>query len=472
MVKIYTSKKKQVSLQLKSDAPQSNLSNTIGIQRKIFIQESEQQQPKKGVSNPTTENNEIYIPSEEQKIGDGDKKIENLMRDRRSRYFKDQKELEDYAQGKTDDIGYVEREKTWVRLPENLLVLGERHDETTLMDLVKATGNNNYMHERGRKPLEYKSKMETSSGNDQQEDNPKALEPTLPKMAFAFLFRLKGIKEKIEKREQNTPDTSEEQGKIPQDLDQKYEEDLADWSQKWENTYQDSQARLNAHQPQSIDYGGRIPWDRNLTTSEDLKLPNRPHQASTTGILVGLEIMSKLNVEKSSNLYSIQQYYQQNQKIVDKTLEKLKQGTTFENTEMYTDMYIDMYIKMKEKIKSQTPKKMKFSPPEPSDTKTSQLWKLFEMAAINEFNSKPPEYDVTKEEKFKGYKNLPIYGIRDSYILSSILNAANRGIRIIGIGDFHRYVLEEIIQDKNAEIIVKQTYKWYQEQYQKHPDRD
>jgi len=60
-------------------------------------------------------------------------------------YFDSKQELEAYATGATDHIGLVGN--TWVRLPEQLTVLGEDHSGVTLMNLVAATRTTKYRYE-------------------------------------------------------------------------------------------------------------------------------------------------------------------------------------------------------------------------------------------------------------------------------------------------------------------------------------
>jgi hypothetical protein len=84
----------------------------------------------------------------EKQKGSGDRKVSNMLTDEPKRYFNDKAEMINYAQGKTENMGYLTPENTWIRLPENrLLVLGEDHSSTTLNDVVKATGAKNYLYE-------------------------------------------------------------------------------------------------------------------------------------------------------------------------------------------------------------------------------------------------------------------------------------------------------------------------------------
>jgi hypothetical protein len=92
-----------------------------------------------------------------QEEGKGERSVQNMIVDNKSRYFKNKQEVYDYADEKTETIGYVEQgEGAWIRLKDNeLLVLGEKHpkegrgpgDEAALVDIVKAVGTKRFMWE-------------------------------------------------------------------------------------------------------------------------------------------------------------------------------------------------------------------------------------------------------------------------------------------------------------------------------------
>jgi len=72
-----------------------------------------------------------------------------MAADEPARYSKNRQELYEYAEEKTETIGYVEKEQAWIRINDNeLLVLGEHHAKTTLPDVVRAVGTKRWMHER------------------------------------------------------------------------------------------------------------------------------------------------------------------------------------------------------------------------------------------------------------------------------------------------------------------------------------
>lgn len=73
-----------------------------------------------------------------------------MIKDERYRYFESEDEVSRYIKGETENIGYVQKGNTWIRIDDNeLLVLGESHEEAdvNLQDIVKAVGTNRFMHE-------------------------------------------------------------------------------------------------------------------------------------------------------------------------------------------------------------------------------------------------------------------------------------------------------------------------------------
>ncbi|MDR6554969.1 hypothetical protein [Paenibacillus qinlingensis] len=79
--------------------------------------------------------------------GAGERKVDNMIADGKSRYFNSKDEMSQYAAKTTEKIGYVEKTDTWIRIPDELTVIGEVHTETTLEDVVKAVGTDKFMHE-------------------------------------------------------------------------------------------------------------------------------------------------------------------------------------------------------------------------------------------------------------------------------------------------------------------------------------
>lgn len=79
--------------------------------------------------------------------GKGQRNVDSMMSDEKSRYFDSKEEMTQYAAGTTDKVGYVEKTNTWIRIPSELTVIGEDHTETTIADVVKAVGTDKFMYE-------------------------------------------------------------------------------------------------------------------------------------------------------------------------------------------------------------------------------------------------------------------------------------------------------------------------------------
>ncbi|MEH2279650.1 MAG: hypothetical protein V7K40_34020 [Nostoc sp.] len=70
-----------------------------------------------------------------------------MLNDDIVRYFNSKNEFFKYAEEKTENIGYVKKKQTWIRLPNQLIVLGENHNKTTLTDIVNAVHTQKFMYE-------------------------------------------------------------------------------------------------------------------------------------------------------------------------------------------------------------------------------------------------------------------------------------------------------------------------------------
>jgi hypothetical protein len=177
----------------------------------------------------------------------GERRIRTILGDQKSRYFDDGEELFKYAERETEDIGYVDREKTWVRLPEKFLVLGEEHDKTTLMDLVEATGIEKYIYEGGQgRPSPYLHPgQKTAEGTGRH-----ALEEISPK----FVIGLIGVEHELQARLAALvrhplwkSNIRHRQGTValadPEERQRLYKAKLAEWSADWETEHQGAEAR-------------------------------------------------------------------------------------------------------------------------------------------------------------------------------------------------------------------------------------
>ncbi|MEH2221902.1 eCIS core domain-containing protein [Nostoc sp.] len=104
------------------------------IQRKIFIGKKEKKKSKMlNILTGKSKNNEL----------------DEMLNDSKCRYFKSENELSDFVAKKTENIGYLETKhnKGWIRLENELIVLGEYHNKTTLVDIVNAVGTKKFRYE-------------------------------------------------------------------------------------------------------------------------------------------------------------------------------------------------------------------------------------------------------------------------------------------------------------------------------------
>jgi hypothetical protein len=116
------------------------------IQRKVYIGKGRKQLEDPGEAE-----------GGRQDEGTGERSMPKMIADEKSRYFKNEQEVYDYADEKTKTIGYVEQgQGAWIRLNDDeLLVLGEKHpkegrsrtDPAALVDIVKAVGTKRFKWE-------------------------------------------------------------------------------------------------------------------------------------------------------------------------------------------------------------------------------------------------------------------------------------------------------------------------------------
>jgi hypothetical protein len=162
------------------------------LQRKVFV--GSKDAPKKITT----------TPKDLKDKGSGDKKIDSMVSDDIDRHFLDKKELENYVDNKTETIGVVDKEKTWVRLKDGeLTVLGEAHTQTVLTDIAKAVNTSRFVYE----PYNEVPADLTSTNTIQTTDNGKwesdagigsgdkvnhTMEFILPKLVFSLEY-IKGV---------------------------------------------------------------------------------------------------------------------------------------------------------------------------------------------------------------------------------------------------------------------------------------
>lgn len=111
--------------------------DSSAVQRKVFIKNTQQPlDPTTGLTN--------YRRKTKTRRGQS---IRQLIQDDESYYFDSKTEMSDFAAGSAPNIGYLEREQQWIRLPEQLTVIGEDHGETTTAHLAAATECTRYKYE-------------------------------------------------------------------------------------------------------------------------------------------------------------------------------------------------------------------------------------------------------------------------------------------------------------------------------------
>jgi hypothetical protein len=100
------------------------------VQRKVFVN-NKLAAVAKNAEQQNLDPSVHEIAEKTAELGQGNRNILTITLDGPRRYFEDEQELEDYAQRRTADIGFVDRQKCWIRLPR-YFVLGERHGGTIL----------------------------------------------------------------------------------------------------------------------------------------------------------------------------------------------------------------------------------------------------------------------------------------------------------------------------------------------------
>ncbi|WP_433288887.1 hypothetical protein ACQPZQ_37285 [Pseudonocardia sp. CA-142604] len=127
--------------------------------------------------------------------------MEELAADSLVHDYRDMKEFQDHATRKTDHIGNLPTDGTWVRFSPTLLnVVGEAHNATTLHDVVQAVRTRSFIYEgipsddlRSENPAMLEAIRTMSAGRlarfglEAVEDiQPYGLEPIHPKIGYVF----------------------------------------------------------------------------------------------------------------------------------------------------------------------------------------------------------------------------------------------------------------------------------------------
>lgn len=427
------------------------------IQRKAFIganpaaaRRAELEDPQTGATSAALGADVVEVPDDYDDLGRGERRVHTVVEDHRSRYFRDLNELYDYARRRTEEIGYVDREKTWVRLPKQFLVLGERHSGTTLMDLVQATGTERYLYEGGpTRPSPYLHPGEQVAEGAGRH----ALEEALPKLVVGLV----GVEQALQPRLQALERLPGWKGRVrggrrtaaradPEAAQLRYEADLAVWSTGWEAENKAAEARGERQQGVGARFftGG---------DASDLLVdtpPNKPYSREAAEVAATRKALEALRAAARGNYDPITRFYTENQQVINKTIAQLNAGLPVHLTRMFLAMASDRFD-------------------------LSGLIDLLTAAAEREFAASGAA-DVSKAEGYgRTYEKAAgrrAEQLRDSYMLHRILEAKAAGDRLAGLGDAHRQNLEGVLRRRDPEILVKRWTSFYTDQYRLHPDRE
>jgi len=392
----------------------------------------------------------VRIPYELGDLGTGERNLALILMDYKSRYFRSLGELYRYVRRETDHIGYVDREKVWVRLPEMFLVLGEHHDKTTVMDLVEATGLDRYIYEgAATRPSPH---LDPGSVIPEMEHQ---LEEKLPKYVVGLIGVQRMLAEKLSDLERHHGWKSEIRGERPtaertdpEAEKQQYQAELAKWSYEWEAKYQSMEERGERKLGPG---GGGYVGQRKLIGGLSDQPPFTPYDRSRTEVRVTLQVLQSIRDVARGKNDPITLFYDQYRPIIDKTIAQLEEGLPVELTRMFLKMATGKF-----------------------DLKG--LIKLLSTAAVQEL-AELKVYDVATDPsysagKYSGPTETRAEELRDSYMLHRIVEAKAKGYRLAGLGDAHRSRLQGVLQAMDPDILVQSWTDFYLDQYRLHPDRD
>lgn len=437
------------------------------VQRKIFV--GDRLNPERmtvtpmGPAPPEVDPLEILPPLAN--AGVGARNVQAMAADSRCRYFTDRQELEDFVALRTEDIGYVDREKTWVRLPE-FLVLGEKHSATTLQDLVDATGTRKFQYE-GRAELTTIPRAQGAPVD--RADH--TLEPELPKLVIGLhgvrdLFNTKPKNVyftplESARRQLDTPEQKREwkrlqreaaaedqrrEVKTPAQKQQDYAEELATWSSTWETDFTTAQQRIQARA------------DNPSTTSTLTRgATTRPYDRSETEKYFALEALKYLQ-NRPYFSGGLRNFYKAHSAIVDATVRELGRNVDLLHTTMFRKVAtgkfdLDLLI-----ARFEHHAEALFTASGVRDASAVDGYaQNYERAGGNDANN---DHGLRMEQ------------MRDSYMLAKILAAQANGMRVFGLGDNHRKNLAAIVLAAHNDWVVCDAGTFYRQQYIMHPDRD
>lgn len=392
----------------------------------------------------------VMIPPEDSQRGTDDRNLGQVVTDNRARYFRAIDELYLFAAGKTDDIGYVDREKTWARLPDEFLVLGESHDKTTVMDLVEATGVTNYIYEASdARPSPYLYPGQQIKAREHQ------LEESLPKFVVGLIGVRRTLATEIRRLDLQDPGWKKEirdqrltaERTDPEAEKQKYQADLKQWSSGWETKYQTRDQRGEW----KTDPTGNLIGQHKTGGGLWSPAPGKPYDRDKVEVKATLLVLRAIRDMGRGKKDPIARFYAENSEVIDKTVRQLEEGLPVELTRMFLKMATGKFDLL-------------------------PLIKHLGGAAVQE----RADLKVTSVQTYQSYKpekfGDPIHDqaeeLRDSHMLHRIIEAKASGYRLAGLGDAHRDRLQQVLEQLIPGIIVQSSSDFYVDQYRLHPDRD
>lgn len=398
--------------------------------------------------------------------GLGPRNVRAMVGDGRSRYFNDAQEVADFAAQRTEKIGYVDREKTWVRLPDECLVLGELHAATTLQDLVDATGNTHF---------QYEGKARTTTiprAADAAVDRIKhQLEPELPKMVVGLhgmrdLFnslptrwsqysylesaqrQVAAPHTKTQWKQDNKRDAATDRERVvptPERALADFEAgDLQQWSDQWERDNAGNRAGARRRAPNLREGTFQAP------------VPRRPYDRDATEAFYVLEALRYLQ-NRPYFSGDLRDFYKDHRSIINTTVTELAANVKLLNTTLFRKVVTGRFD-------------------------LDRAITLFEAHALAEFRASGVQDVDTLRGYGRSYERgqpappggndhgLRMEQLRDSYMLESIRRAADNDVQLIGVGDLHRQNLARIVTARYPDWSVCDSAAFYAAQYRKHPD--
>jgi hypothetical protein len=260
------------------------------------------------------------LTNDDKKAGKGERNVKKMLADYRHRDFKNKQELLDYANQRTTTIGYVEREKVWVRLPDTLFVLGESHNATTTPDIAEAT----------QVPFRYEGGTAVSYITHKP-DSEHVLESSLPKIAGLLEQIVEGLgnqrvhphsRRRLDKEEIKDVKTDNkvnlgQDKKINSKADANYKKRMVEWNKRME------QARLVE--------GSYFKEDNSKYEIREVA----PKKAYSNSINETKALLQALQTVQDAQLPQFQNFYKTHNSIIKTTISELKNYTPVQLTNLY-----------------------------------------------------------------------------------------------------------------------------------------